>query len=378
MVLFGRDAGGLVATSAFPVRPELLTVDWLDALIRAGGDMAAGERLVSFEVRPVGEVIGVLGEVVRVFLTYSKPGAGPATLVIKFAHKNAENRQIANNTKMYEREVRFFNEVSKEVRMPMTKCYFAQMDPVTGGNAVVIEDLVAYDVGDQVKGVTLEQVKMVIDAIAPLHARFYDNWREKFGHMMTIDSDEYIEGFSPGFFGTWEQAIKNFPECFPPELLDALPRYVAGFKWIMKDMGNRKMTFIHGDVKMDNAMFGAGRPGSLPVIMIDWQNMMVSNPLQDLAWLAASSLKVDVRRAIEDEYLEYYRRKMADNGVQGYTIEQIRDDYDAGLLFIMSFNILIAGAFVPSSERDRQMAIAGLERAIAAVLDRGLLARIPA
>jgi hypothetical protein len=251
------------------------------------------------------------------------------------------------------------------------------MDPVTGGNAVVIEDLVGYDVGDQVKGVTLEQVKMVIDAISPLHARFYDNWREKFGHMMTFDSDEYIEGFSPGFFGTWEQAIKNFPECFPQELLDVLPRYVAGFKKIMKEMGNRRMTFIHGDVKMDNAMFGNGRPGSLPVIMIDWQNVMVSNPLQDLAWLAASSLEVDVRRAIEDEYLEYYHRKMAEHGVRDYTIKQIRDDYDIGLLCIMSFNILIAGAFVPSSERDRRMAIVGLERAIAAVIDRGLLTRIP-
>jgi hypothetical protein len=102
--------GGIVTGSAFPVRPEQLTVEWLEGLIRAGGELAAGERLVSFEVKPVGEVIGVLGEVVRVFLTYGKPGAGPATLVIKFAHKNAENRQIANNTKMYDREVLFFNE----------------------------------------------------------------------------------------------------------------------------------------------------------------------------------------------------------------------------------------------------------------------------
>ena len=366
-----------MAESAFPVRPEHLTVEWLEGLIRKGGDLAAGERLVSFEVKPVGEVIGVLGDVVRVFLTYTKPGVGPETLVIKFAHKNAENRQIANNTKMYEREVLFFNEVSREVAMPMTKCYFAQMDPVTGGNAVVIEDLVGYDVGDQVRGVTLEQVKMVIDVIAPLHARFYDNWSEKFGHMMTIDSDEYVEGFSPGFLGTWEQAIKNFPECFPQELLDALPRFVAHFKDILREMGNRKMTFIHGDVKMDNAMFGGGKPGLLPVIMIDWQNMMVSNPLQDLAWLAASSLDVDVRRAIENEYLEHYRMKMAEHGVRGYTIEQIRDDYDAGLMITLSFNILIAGAFVPSSERDRRMAVVGLERAIAAVLDRGLLVRIP-
>ena len=117
-------------------------------------------------------------------------------------------------------------------------------------------------------------------------------------------------------------------------------------------------------------MLGHLRPVVLEVFIFDRPTYV------DLQ--ARSSLKVDVRRAIENEYLEYYGAKMAEHGVNDYSLDQIREDYDVALLFIMNFNILIAGAFVPSSERDRQMAIAGLERAIAAVLDRGLLARIPA
>jgi hypothetical protein len=369
--------GDTVAESAFPVRPEQLTVAWLEGLIRDGGDLAAGQHLVSFEFKPVGEVMGLLGEVVRVYLTYSAPGAGPASLVIKFAHKLAENRQIGNNTDMYRREVQFLNDVAPLVDMPLAKTYFAEMDPVTGGNAVVIEDLVGYDVGDQVRGVDLDQVKMVIDALAPLHARFFDCWQEQFGHMMTVDGDWYIEAFTPGFFGTWEAAITNFPECFPQELLDVMPKYAASLKKIMKLMGQRRMSFIHGDAKMDNAMFGNGRTGSLPVIMIDWQNMMVSNGLQDLAWMAGTSIKVDVRRRIEEDYLAYYHQKMVEHGVKNYSLEQVRDDYDVALLFALNFAFVIGGAFVPVTERDRQMAIVGLDQAIAAVMDRGLLSRIP-
>jgi len=39
--------------------------------------------------------------------------------------------------------------------------------------------------------------------------------------------------------------------------------------------------------------------------------------------------------------------------------------------------MIIAGAFVPSSERAREMAVEGLRRAVEAVLDRDLLRYIP-
>ena len=43
----------------------------------------------------------------------------------------------------------------------------------------------------------------------------------------------------------------------------------------------------------------------------------------------------------------------------------------------MNFHMIIAGAFVPSDERARQMASEGLDRAVRAVTDRGLIKLIP-
>jgi hypothetical protein len=78
--------------------------------------------------------------VVRIALQYSSPqNAGPASVVAKFAHPEAANRAIANNTNMYEREVDFFNKTAHNVATPMPMCYFASMNYDTGGNIVVIE-----------------------------------------------------------------------------------------------------------------------------------------------------------------------------------------------------------------------------------------------
>ena len=53
------------------------------------------------------------------------------------------------------------------------------------------------------------------------------------------------------------------------------------------------------------------------------------------------------------------------------------EHYDRAILFIMNFHMIIAGAFMPSDQRAKQMASEGLDRAIKAVTDRGLIKLIP-
>ena len=194
---------------------------------------------------------------------------------------------------------------------------------------------------------------------------------------MQINNDNYIEPFVPGFFGTWEMAIEKFADSFTPELIALMPKYVAGLRTIMREMGNRPMTLIHGDVRMDNAMFGNGKPGLLPVVMIDWQNVMVSTPMQDMAWMLGTSVTTKVRRQYEEEFLQYYVDEVNAAGITDYSLEQARDDYGISLLFIFNYTMIMAGAFDPANERGRMMAQEGLRRAIASCTDRNLFSRIP-
>ena len=133
------------------------------------------------------------------------------------------------------------------------------------------------------------------------------------------------------------------------------------------------MTVIHGDARMDNAMFGDGKPGLKPVVLVDWQAIMISNPLQDIAWMLATGIDTKVRREQEEALLAYYVAAVQKHGVTGYSLEQCIDDYNVGVLFLLSYPIIIAGAFDPANARGKELAEEGLRRHSATVEDRQLL-----
>ena len=362
--------------NSFPQAPDDISCEWLTTILRGSNTLTGACNVEDFSFTYIGGGVGLLGMVLRVFLDYGEDRAGPASLVIKFAHDQPENRQIANNTGLYEREVTFFNAIAPDLTIAMPKCHFAAYDEKSGGNVVVLEDLCDYALGDQIGGISADQAVMVIDSVTPLHAKFWNRGETAFPNMVRIDSDDFIYRSTPGFLGSWESAVERFPEFFPEPLMDALPRYVDGLSNIYKDMGNRTLTVIHGDVRMDNALFGDGKPGLLPVVLIDWQNVMISNPLYDLAWMTATSMTVETRRDCEQDLLSHYVACLKNYGVEGYTLSQCEQDYNIALLFILHFTILIAGAFDISEEKGRTLAETGLQRSIAAALDRNCLALI--
>ncbi|NBP53753.1 MAG: hypothetical protein EBU67_05580 [Actinobacteria bacterium] len=114
-VIAGTHRGGRTV-AAFPIQPEQLSSEWFTKTLRASGKLASTNEVSGFEVGFIGDGVGLLGMVLRVSLKYARAeGAGPASVVIKFAHPVPENRAIAANLNMYEREVTFFNEIAPEV-----------------------------------------------------------------------------------------------------------------------------------------------------------------------------------------------------------------------------------------------------------------------
>ncbi len=197
----------------FPEQPEQLTADWLTATLHASGALDDSRRVSAFEITPVGAGTGLLGMVMRIHLDYGvgPPGAGPTSLVVKFAHPVEGNRAIAMNTNMYEREVSFFNDIASSVDVPKPLCHYAAVDTANGQNIVVLEDLAAYRAGDQVTGVTPDDTKLIIDAVTPLHAAFWGRCDVSLlTNFMRIDTS-YAEKFPPSVYGTWSAASSCSP-----------------------------------------------------------------------------------------------------------------------------------------------------------------------
>ena len=92
--------------------------------------------------------------------------------------------------------------------------------------------------------------------------------------------------------------------------------------------------------------------------------------------MTTSSFTLETRRQDETALLNYYQQTMAGLGID-LSLDSITEHYNIALLFVLNFHMIIAGAFVPSSDRAQQMAIEGLERGVKAVTDRGLVTLIP-
>ena len=362
--------------SDFPTRPGLLTTDWLTRTLRSAGRLAGDQTVRDFSVESIGDGVGMVGRVVRVELTYDGP-VGPPSLVAKFAHEVAANRAIGMNQRVYEREVTFYNEIAGSVGVPKPACYFAALDRDSGESIVVLEDMRRYRSGDALIGVRPDEAKLVIDAVAPLHAEYWENVDQALLRDAVRVGSTFAEPIVEAVEAVWRNCVAQFGYCIPAEVEASLPAYVAGLGRLLALTGERTQTLVHGDVRLDNVMLSDGGQQH-PVVLIDWQTLMITTPLHDLAIMLSMSATIETRRAIEDELVHYYHSKVSELGVPGYSLEECYHDYDLAALYLMSVALLIGGAFVPANDRGRRLAEEVLRRAGATVVDRGLLELIPA
>jgi Ecdysteroid kinase-like family len=366
----------------FPAHPPELEINWLTNMMQNASILGTGRHVTGFTTTRIGDGVALLGDVVRLEFTYDDDdglgdgGAGPDSLVFKFAHELEANRAIANNTRMYEREVTFFNDMASSINVPMPACYYANIDPETTENIVVLEDLRDYRPADQVVGVTAAEAKLIIDAFAPLQAKFWNNVEQDvLKTAMRIDT-EYVTAFAPTINFTWEQGVAAFGYCIPDDIRPDIPRYVAAIPEILRMNGQRTQSVVHGDVRLDNVMIGKNADQH-PVMLIDWQNVMISNPAQDLAYLLTQNMTIEERRAHEDDLVEHYCRRLQEHGVTGYSVEQCWKDHDVAALFLFAYPIVIAGIYDGSTERGRLLAEGVLTRCAQAVSDRKLFDLLP-
>ena len=365
-----------MTTRTYPAHPSELTPEWLTTQLRTAGVLGDGS-VTGFTTTPVGEGIGMLGILVRAALTYDRPAPdSPASIIAKFATPIEGNRAVALHFKLYEREVRFYRAIAPKVTARAPRCYGAEIDPINGDCVVLLEDLSAYRTGDQVEGCSAAQAKEIIEAVAPLHASFWGKVDDTdLDWVPHIDGDRQIEGMTGGCVAGWDPAIAQFGGVIAEEIKAAKDRFLPAVPELHRMMGRRTQTLIHGDVRLDNLMFGTNS-NQHPVVLLDW-SMTVSSGLHDIAYLLSQNVTTAERRAHEKALLEHYRAQLAEQGVD-YPMDKIWDDYRVAVLYLFTYAIVIAGTLDPSNERGSAFMRELMARASATVVDHDLLTLLPA
>lgn len=338
---------------ALPTTIEEITPEWLTGVLRAGGTIPPDGAVTGVRGTPIGDGLGFIGLVVRYNVTYNRqiPGA-PATIIAKFPAPDPGSRAVANLYGLYERETRFYTDLSRDAGIDAPASYYAAYDAETGQSLVLLEDLRDGAFGDQVGGCTLEDARKALRAAARFHARWWQSpGLDRLSWLMT--GDALVRGAMTMAYDACVQPFEQrFGHLLSPEFMEKAPALGRGVIAQLDKFADHPLTLTHGDYRLDNMFFS--RDGSRPVILCDWQSPNRSWGIYDVAYFIAGGLDVEARRLHEDELVRDYHATLTSEGID-YSLEALREDYRACILVMAGIGVINGATLPVNNERGVQV-----------------------
>ena len=338
-----------------------VTAEWLSDVLTQAGQLSQGASVRSFETAPIGT--GQMADTTRFTLTLDQPGAGPASVVGKFASADDQSRGTGLALRAYEIEVRFYREVAARVGARLPAVHLARVEPETGWFTILMEDIAGAAQGDQIAACGPDVAAAVLEEMAGLHAPCWEvpelehlEWLNR----STPESDGFlvalVPSLLPGFLERYADTLSPEHQAVCRLFVDHLPAYLG--------LRSGPRTASHGDFRLDNLLF---QPDTPRPVVVDWQTAAWAGASIDVAYFIGGCLSAEDRRAHEPELLAGYHDALCRRGVRDYSLEQLRADTRrdtfAGLLMAIVASMVVQRTergdlmFLTSSTRHAQHAL---------------------
>jgi hypothetical protein len=365
-----------------PESPRELTPDWITAALTESGVLQGGV-VTSAKWERVGQEYGFTGLIGRVSLRYERAvGDPPASLIAKLpmatgdvvsGYRALQERDPSLRQRYYDRcvsEVRFYREIGAPFA---PECYYSAFDDTDRRVVLLLEDVAGGRQGDVLDGCSIDDAALVIDELAPFHARW---WGER------APADSFPR--SRGDPGARQERYARCAIDFVARHGDGLPSGVRSVVELLRSrlarvivaLEEAPQTLTHADLHLDNLIFNGSGSGR-SVVVLDWQTTSVGAPAWDLVFILFGSLMQDDRRAAEDVLLDRYAELLAAHGAD-YSGEGLRLDCRLALLALFAGTIVWVASVDPSEmlERERALQQAAIadSRLMSAVLDHDVAA----
>ncbi len=351
-----------------PTSPQDLDVEWLTAALNRGGALA-DSRVVSFTSTTLGEGAGLLGQLTRIELAYEPPAPeAPQSLIAKFPTTSEETRYIANLFRIYEVEVRFYEEIAPTMSLRGALCYYSAVDAETLDFVLLLEDLTSARVGDQLHGATREEAELVVRELAKFHASWWDAPRLEELDWLPYPNSEIYRSLETSYQEAWEPFLANFGHRLPASVVKTGEKLATNICNLLDMYAEPPLTISHGDYRLDNLFFDLP-DRSAPLAVIDWQLSSRGRGVGDIGFFMAGSVETPARRATEKHILRMYHNILLENGVQGYGFDQLFHDYRVSVVGGFFNPVMAGGSLDLSNERGVALVTAWVDRCAAAIVD---------
>jgi hypothetical protein len=361
-------------TVTIPSAIDELTPAWLTDALHASGVLPQHARVASVRAETLGEGSGFIGQLARLHLAYEGDASGaPPTVIAKMPALDEGARQLASMYGLYEREYRFYTELADEISFRTARCYYADGDAENTRYILLLEDMGQHGTaGDQVAGCSADEAHLALTELARHHAQWWRSPRLDEIAWIQPGIDLVAAAMEQAYPMSWEPTIAAFGDHIPPTIKDALPTLGARILELMEPYRDGPLTLAHGDYRLDNMFFGRDGAG-YGLAVLDWQSPNKGWGLYDVSYFMYSNLDTDTRRACEDDVLRDYHAALVAQGVEGYSHDQVREDYVKSLLVSLAIWVVNAASLDMANERGRALFEIFFDRLVAAILDHDAL-----
>lgn len=350
----------LVSPEPVP-RPESVDGEWLEAMMHRAGYSV---DIAGVSVQSIGT--GQIGDTARLTITYRNGSVpGPDTLVGKFSSTDPTSLQVAAAWSLYEREVRFYDELATSARITTPTYFGAQLDDA-GDFALLLEDLAPAAPGDQFKGLKPDQAVRAVQEAARLHAAFWDQGES--AALQWLDSGPLAQPFyAPDIFrSTWPGFFDRYHDQLTHEQRTVCDALAEGYD-VYNAPRPRPRCVTHNDFRPDNMLLDDSR-----LFVVDWQSVALGTNAVDIAYMVGGAFDSDARQTVEPALLAAYHDELLRQGVTGY----LRDELDAEYrhFTFAGINVAVGAAMlVQRTERGDRMFLTMLDRHVSHVVDNDAL-----
>jgi len=210
-----------------PMGPGELTTKWLSDALRETGTLKRA-RVTSFVTQIMGDEEGLTGsgQMARLQLAYDQDEANaPRTLIAKFSSPDSVLRAEFHSYELYEREVRFYQELAHQVELRTPICYYSALDRESGHCVLLLEDLAPVrSGGDNYALCSFEEADLAMRAIAKFHATWWES--PKLAELTWLRRGaEFYKGFHEAYQQRWEPFLHEVGHMMASPIIDLLPNF---------------------------------------------------------------------------------------------------------------------------------------------------------
>ena len=346
-----------------PRYPNDVTVEWLSTVL--GGDTPVS--LSGVHVVAIGT--GQTGATYRVSVTYAENPSGlPDTFVIKLpAQDDTVRERVAIG---YRSECAFYTGVVDQVKVPTPQCFYCEISDDAMDYALLLADQAPAVQGDQIAGCDEREARLVVTALAGLHGPSWCDavWLDFPGVAFARPDVASANGLGEVARMSVEITLEKLGDRMSAADRETFSAAMAlTTPWLLAE--HDRFALLHGDYRLDNLLFF---PDAAGVTVVDWQTLGVGLPARDLAYFTATSLKPDLRAAIERDLVDEYHRALLSYGVSNYDRETCWRDYRLGVLQALLISAL-GFAFASATDRGDDMVLTMLARGCQAIRELGTI-----